>query len=128
MMGALASKAQDSTVAIVVHKDPRLDLLEQKQIEINTAIRKSNARTAKGYRLLVANTGSRDEAVAAKSKVYGNFPELKAYLIYQAPNFKLKVGNFRTREEAVQYQKTLSAYFPKGIQVIADTIEVVPEK
>ncbi len=128
LITGLALKAQDSTVAIVVHKDPRLDLLQQKQVEINTAIRKSNARTARGFRLLVANTSSREEAMAAKTKVYANFPELKAYLIYQAPSFKLKVGNFRTREEAVQYQKTLAIYFPKGLQIISDTIEVVPEK
>jgi len=112
----------------VVHKDPRLEVLLKKQGEVNAAIKKANARTAKGYRLLVINTNKRDEAISAKTKVYTNFPELKAYLVYQSPYFKLKVGNFRTREEAQQYQKSLGYYFPKGVFVIGDTIEITPEK
>ena len=116
------------TSSVVVHKDPRLDLLLKKQGEINAAIKKANARTAKGYRLLVINTNKRDDAIAAKTKVYSNFPELKAYLVYQSPYFRLKVGNFKTREEAQQYQKTLGYYFPKGVFIIPDTIEVTPEK
>jgi hypothetical protein len=116
------------TSSVVVHKDPRLDLLLKKQGDINAAIKKANARTAKGYRLLVINTNKRDDAIAAKTKVYSNFPELKAYLVYQSPYFRLKVGNFKTREEAQQYQKTLGYYFPKGVFIIPDTIEVTPEK
>jgi hypothetical protein len=76
----------------------------------------------------VINTNKRDDAIAAKTKVYSNFPELKAYLVYQSPYFKLKVGNFKTREEAQQYQKTLGYYFPKGVFIIPDKIEVTPEK
>ena len=124
---AFAVSAQD-TSSVVVHKDPRLDVLLKKQGDVNAAIKKANARTAKGFRLLVVNTNKRDEAIAAKTKVYSNFPELKAYLVYQSPYFKLKVGNFKTREEAVQYQKSLGLYFPKGVFVIPDTIEVTPEK
>lgn len=124
---AIGATAQDSS-SVVVHKDPRLDVLLKKQGDINAAIKKANARTARGYRLLVINTNKRDEAIAAKTKVYTAFPELKAYLVYQSPYFKLKVGNFKTREEAVQYQKSLGFYFPKGVFVLADTIEVIPEK
>src|SRR5690348_15185773 len=124
---ALVASAQD-TNSVVVHKDPRLDILLKKQGDINTAIKKANTRTAKGYRLLVINTNKRDEAIDAKTKVYSNFPELKAYLVYQSPYFRLKVGNFKTREEAQQYQKSLARFFPKGVFVIGDTIEITPEK
>lgn len=123
----IGASAQD-TSSVVVHKDPRLDVLLRKQGEINAAIKKANARTAKGFRLLVMNTNKRDEAIAAKTKVYTNFPELKAYLVYQSPYFRLKVGNFRTREEAQQYQKSLGYYFPKGVFIVNDTIEITPEK
>jgi len=119
--------AQDST-SVVVHKDPRIDVLVKKQADINAAIKRSMSRTAKGYRILVINTNKRDEAIAAKTKVYSNFPELKAYLVYKSPYFRLKAGNFRTREEAQQYQKILSVYFPKGVFIVNDVIEVTPEK
>src|SRR5829696_4990834 len=102
--GALLVQAQDTTATVVVHKDPRVDVLMKKQADVNAAIKRATARTAKGYRLLVINTNKRDEAIAAKTKIYTNFPELKAYLVYQSPYFKLKVGNFKTREEAQQYQ------------------------
>jgi len=125
---ALESNAQSDSTAFVVRKDPRMDVLLKKQGEANVAIRRANARTARGYRLLVANTNKRDEAIAAKTKVYTNFPELKAYLSYQSPYFKLKVGNFKTRDEAKQYQTYLQAFFPKGVFIMNDTIEVTPEK
>ena len=76
----------------------------------------------------MVNTNKRDEAIAAKTKIYTNFPELKAYLVYQSPYFKLKAGNFRTRDEAVQYQKMLAPFFPKGVFIMNDSIEVTPEK
>ena len=116
------------TNALIVHKDPRVDVLVKKQSDVNYAVRKANARTARGYRLLVVNTNKRDEAISAKTKVYTNFPELEAYLVYQTPYFKLKVGNFRTREEAREYQKLIAPHFPKGVVVVSDTIEVKPEK
>ena len=125
---AYAAGAQDSTGQVLVHKDPRVDLLLKKQADANTAVRRANARTARGYRLLVINTNKRDEAIAAKTRIYTSFPELKAYLVYQSPYFKLKAGNFRTRDEALQYQKNLTPFFPKGVFVINDTIEVTPEK
>lgn len=123
----LATRAQDSTTSVVLHKDPRFDLLLKKQGDANAATRRANARTAKGFRILVINTNKRDEAIAAKTKIYTNFPELKAYLTYQAPYFKLKAGNFRTRDEAMQYQKNLSIYFPKGVFIVNDIIEVTPD-
>lgn len=113
---------------VVVHKDPRIDMLIKKQASINTATKKSYGRTMRGYRLMVINTNKRDEAIAAKTKVYTAFPELKAYLVYQSPFFRLKAGNFQTREEAARYQKLMSAYFPKGVFIINDTIEIKPEK
>ena len=128
---AVFSHAQtqvSDTSSVIVHKDPRTDILLKKQGEAYAAIKRANARTAKGYRLLVANTNKRDEAIAAKTKVYTNFPELKAYLTYQTPYFKLKVGNFKTREEAKQYQQYLTAFFPKGVFIMNDTIEVIPDK
>ena len=45
-----------------------------------------------------------------------------------SPYFKLKAGNFRTRDEAVQYQKMLAPFFPKGVFIMNDSIEVTPEK
>ena len=114
----------DSSSTIVIHKDQRVDMLIRKQIEINEETSRDARRIAKGFRLLVVNTNKRDEALSAKTKVYTYFPELKLYLIYQSPYYKVKVGNFKDRKDAEAYQKKLNDYFPKGVFVINDIIEV----
>ena len=114
------------TASVIVHKDSRIDMLIKKQSSINTASKKIYGRTMRGYRLLVLNTSKRDEAIAAKTKIYTYFPELKAYLAYQSPFFRLKAGNFKTREEAIRYQQQMKSMFPKGVFIVNDTIEIQP--
>ena len=126
------SFAQDTLLltgpALIVHKDPRMDALVKKQADINERSKKITGRTMRGYRLLVLNTNSRDEAIQAKTKIYKHFPDQKAYLTYQSPFFKLKAGNFQTRDEARRYQSLMNTIFPKGVFIIGETIEVKPEK
>lgn len=128
----IESFAQDSGFyrgpTVIVHKDPRVDALVKKQASVNAAFRKAAGRTMKGYRLLIINTNSRDEAIAAKTKIYTYFSDQKSYLTYQAPFFKLKAGNYQTREEARKYQELMKTLFPKGVFIMNDTIEVKPEK
>ncbi|NCT76585.1 MAG: SPOR domain-containing protein [Chitinophagaceae bacterium] len=110
--------------SVVVHKDPRIDLLVAKQAQINEETSRDARRTVKGFRLMIISTNSRDEAIAAKTKVYTYFPELKAYLWHQSPFYKLKAGNFKDRKEAEQYQKKLNEYFPKGVYIMNDMVEL----
>ncbi len=114
------------TGTVIVHKDPRVDLLIKKQAQINEETSRDARRTDKGYRLMIISTNSRDEAIAAKTKVYTYFPELKAYLWYQSPYFRVKAGNFKDRKDAESYQKKMSAYFPNGVFIMKDIIEVKP--
>jgi len=116
--------AQSDSGSVVVHKDPRIDLLVNKQIAINEETTRESRRTANGYRILVINSNDRSKVFAAKAKIYQNYPELKPYLLYQPPYYKLKVGNFRTHEEAEDYQRALSKDFPTGLYIIRDIIEV----
>ena len=117
-------KAMDTGSSVVIHKDQRVDMLIRKQIEINEETSRDARRIARGFRLLVVNTNNREDALSAKTKVYTYFPELKLYLIYQSPYYKLKVGNFKERKDAEAYQKKLNDFFPKGVFVINDIIEV----
>jgi len=120
-------KPADSN-SVIVHKDPRVDLLVKKQALINEVTSRDGRRTDKGFRLMIVSTNSRDEALAAKTKVYTYFPELKAYLWYQSPYFRVKAGNFKDRKDAEAYQKRMNTYFPKGVFIMKDIIEVKPGK
>jgi hypothetical protein len=117
--------AQDSMALIQV--DPRIDSLIKKQIQINEVTTRDSRRNIPGYRIQVANSNDRNEVFAIKTKIYKLYPELKPYLIYQPPNYKLKVGNFKTPEEAEPYLQKLTQDFPTGVYLVHEIIEVKPE-
>ena len=120
--------AQTDSNAVVVQKDPRIDMLVKKQIQINEETTREARSHIPGYRIQIINSNDRNKIFAAKTKIYQQYPELKPYLIYQAPNYKLKVGNFKTSEEAEPYLKQLTKLFPSGVYVIHDIIDVKLDK
>lgn len=114
--------------SVTVHKDPRIDMLIKKQIQINELTTRDARRHVQGYRILVISTNDRNKANSAKTKIYQEFPELNAYLMWQSPNMKLKVGDFKSREEAEPYLSAIQRFFPNGVYIIRDIIEVNPDK
>jgi hypothetical protein len=116
--------AQADTSGVVVTKDPRVDLLVRKQIAINEETTRESRRNVPGFRIQVMNTPDRNKVYDAKVKVYQEFPDWKPYLLYQAPNYKLRVGDFKTEEEAQAAMQQLSRLFPQGMYVIRDLIEL----
>lgn len=119
--------AQRDSGQVVVHKDPRLALLVKKQAQINEETTRDSRRTMPGFRIQIVNSTDRNNALSAKTRVYQLYPELKAYLQYQSPYYRLKVGNFKTRQEAGEYLKSLARDFSNNIFILRDTIEVKPE-
>lgn len=115
--------AQDS----LIYRDPRVDSLVQKQIQINELTTRDSRRNIPGYRIQVANSTDRNEVFAIKTRIYKSYPELKPYLIYQPPNYKLRVGNFKTPEEADAYLQKLTLDFPSGVYLVHDIIEIKPD-
>ena len=116
-------KQADSSGVVVV-KDPRIDQLVRKQIAINEETTRESRRNVPGFRIQVINSPDRSKVFVAKGKIYQEFPDMKPYLMYQAPNYKLKVGNFKTQEEAEDAVKQLSRLFPSGLYIIRDIIEI----
>lgn len=116
--------AQTDSATVLVVKDPRIAELIRQQIQINEETTRDSRRNIPGFRIQVINSTDRNKVFAAKAKIYQQFPDLKPYLLYQPPNFKLRVGNFRTQEEAEDFEKQLTALFPTGLYVIRDVIEV----
>ena len=105
-------------------KDARLDILIKKQIYINTLA----IRNQPGFRVQVITTNKRNEANDAKAKVMQLFPDHRSYLDFQAPYFKVRIGDFKSREEATELRDKLTQYFSGGVFVVPATINVSPEK
>ena len=70
LLFSIATFAQTDTNGIVVHKDPRIDLLVKKQIEINEVSTRAARRFVSGYRILVMSTNNRDKVQQAKTLIY----------------------------------------------------------
>lgn len=119
--------SRDTFTSVIVHKDPRFDELAARQAEINRRAMTSGPHRASGFRIQAANTQNRDEANAVKAELLRRFPDEKSYLLYQAPNFKVRIGNFLTQRDAFQLRKMISALYPgKGIYIVPDIIEYTP--
>jgi hypothetical protein len=112
---------------IVVVKDARYELLSRKKAEINKKAVASKIPT-KGYRIQVLNTTNRNDALSAKGRLLSLYPDHKTYLMYQAPYFKLRIGNFVERKDADALKKELGKLFPTGVFVIPSDIEAKPVK
>ena len=111
---------------IIVSKDARLDLLAKKEMEFNVL----GAKSAKGFRLLVMNSNDREKVMAVRSKLLHQFPDQKVYMTFQAPNIKLKFGNFVDKAEAEKYRDLLGSQkvVTTNVYVVPEIVEVKPDK
>jgi hypothetical protein len=120
--------AQDNETAtngnVRVIKDSRLDVLIRKQIYINNLA----IRNQSGFRVQAISTNKRGDANEAKAKVMQLFPDYRTYLDYQSPYFKVRVGDFKTRDEAAELRDKLSDLFSGGVFVVPAIINVTPDK
>ncbi len=123
-IGLSAATQTHPEEGITIYKDPRLDLLIKKQVELNRKAFIENNRTGSGYRVLVINTNDRNKAMSVKSTLMTNFPDHKTYLIYQSPYFKIQIGNFKERPEADQLKKKILSFYPNGVIVIPSIVEL----
>lgn len=127
MLAAVTVRAQDSANAegsVRVSKDSRIDVLIKKQIYINTLA----IRNQPGFRVQIHSSNRRNDANDAKAKVMQLYPQYRTYLDFQAPYFKVRIGDFKSREEATELRDKLSTQFSGGVFVVPAIINVSPEK
>jgi hypothetical protein len=75
-----------------------------------------------GYRIQILYSNVRDEAYKIKSTMYVQFPDLAPYVEYESPNFKVRVGDFKTRLEATYYLQQVIPLYP-GAFIVKDKIK-----
>lgn len=104
----------DTTVAkapwadnIHIYADPRLDVLVAKHKNLQMG----GIRRMRGYRVQIYYGTDRREAIQRKVDIMRRYPNEKTYMTYIHPQYRVKVGNFATREDAVQlYRIAISLY------------------
>ena len=99
----------NKTGIITENKDPRIDEIitfqgtpeTTKPVQIN------------GYRVQVFFGQDRNEVMSKKASFMDLYRKTKAYVIWDAPNHFLRVGNFRTQLEAQRFESEIKEHFPE---------------
>ena len=104
--------AQKGQVQIV--KDNRVDALVKEQSEV---VPPEVKPVIDGYRVQLYFDSDRNKIDAARSKFIAQFPKVDTYVKYNAPNYYLKVGDFRTRLEAAKIKSQVEIEFPTSFIV-----------
>jgi hypothetical protein len=112
LLGLHYANAQQNVQVI---GDANLDSLVQRNIELSQA-----ANGIQGYRVQIFFGSDRKAANEARTKFLQLYPETEAYLVYQQPNFKVRVGDFRNQIEAQAIYRGLLSQF--------ETVFIVPDK
>ncbi len=108
----------DGTGEIIIFQDMRINELVYNHIEQNK--RKGGVP---GYRIRIFSdigTGARDASQKSKARFYELFPEIPIYIEYDSPYFKVYVGDFRTKIDALKEFNRIKRYFRSAF--------IVPDK
>jgi hypothetical protein len=103
--------------SLTMSAEPRVTQLQNKYIELNK-LKQSSA----GYRIQIHFGNEREKAKDIKTKFLQAFPDIPAYDSYQSPNFRVRVGDYRSKLEAAKYLKQISVQFPSSF-IVTDNIK-----
>lgn len=103
----------DDSLALHEIKDERIDLL----IEDYVYKKKTH-----GFRIQIFLSGTNWEAMKVRSEFLKKYEGEKSYVIYQAPNFKVRVGNYMSRLAAAKQLELIRVDFPSSF-IVNDEIE-----
>jgi len=103
---------------VVINQSPAIQRMVSTRSESNIE-RAENVTYIKtqGYRVQVFSgnnqRNSKDEAFRKEQEVKEHFPEVHTYVSYNAPFWRLRVGDFGSHEQAYYLLRQLSDAFPK---------------
>lgn len=112
-VGIVRAQGTDSLVVknnILFFKDPRVDVLQK--------MYSRNNETKKSYiRVQVFQASSRDKIFESKAQFSARFPGIATFVTYAPPNFRLRVGEFATQQEAFKFMQQTKPYFPASFVI-----------
>ncbi len=108
-----------SPKSVTIHADPRLNLITAKKQGSPVGYISSG----KGFRVQIYNGNDRKAAINTKIDFMRRYPNITAYLTYIAPQFRVKVGDFKTRAEAQKFNHELIAFY-NPTMIVPDIIVI----
>lgn len=106
------SQAQDSAKGhLQVVPESGIQELQEQYLEQNRA-----DGSISGFRVQIYN-GNKSETLKRRSEFVAAFPKVAIYTLYEAPEYKIQAGDFRTRLEAEKFLKQVQTNLGSGLVV-----------
>ena len=137
LMGCFLGRAQDSTAVAVMDSTllgksilslmgPGIQVSQSQTVSNALAayIRSNAAKTLTGYRIRVFYDScpqARARSESIERALRGQFSGTAVYRSYESPNYKVSVGDFRTKDEALRIYNLLKGAYPTAY-IIKETI------
>lgn len=130
----LLAQDSSSTLAnqnVTLFVDPRIAILSNYNLTYdktnNVVINKPNTtgsiHSARGFRIIIYTGTDRKQANDTKVDFLRKYPNVRVYMTYSLPHYKIKVGDFTSREDAsVLYSKLNKNYSP--CLIVPDIVEI----
>ena len=121
IMSFLTVYQLNGTSQVVVHADDKITSLLEKHIAVN----KNNSGKMMGFYVQICSesgSDSRNRAEQIRNLFLSKYPKSSAYVTFKEPNFRVRVGDFRTRAEARGFREEIHAEFPQSF-VVKDEIK-----
>ena len=102
-----------------VERDARLDKMLRWHVEKNR-----EREGLDGYRVEIffsSNLDAKEKALETKVDFLSDYPEYPVHIKFIAPNFRVRVGDFRTKNEAWKLYKQIQKDYPTAF-VVPDII------
>lgn len=122
--GPLSAQQQFQYKHITIKEDPLIEQYYKKAGAAGTDVTGTAAATsAKGFRVQIYNGNDRTKASEAKMKFIKKHPGIRSYIVFNNPQYRVRVGDFTTREEAETFMEKLKGDF-QPTMVIPDLINI----
>ena len=117
------SVSQENIDSTISHSTTNTKIIKDIRIDI---LNKTYAETCqlKGFRVQIYSGNKRQPANNSRSKFLKTHPKTKAHLNYEQPYYKVRVGDFKTKLEALKYKKEIVDEFPNCF-IVKDYIDVI---
>jgi hypothetical protein len=78
--------------------------------------------TVQGFRVQLLSTNEYDEAMLVRTSLEQYYPDTWIYTVYEAPTYKVRIGDYMTRGDAAMMLDSLSARGQKGAWIVPDRV------
>lgn len=120
-LSSFAQEVRKDSGTVTIYQDKLVDELVNKQIKLNEA-----ASSQEGYRIQIfsdSGNNSKTKAQAAMDEFVAKHPEARAYLVFKSPNYKVKIGDFRSKLDAIRYLNQIASEYQNAF-IISDVINL----